>query len=571
MPLPAFALSYRDYLQNALGTNSSENASQPMSESEWNSLSPDQQWGFLGFGSGGVQVGANDPRYQALSTAFGGGDNNQVLVMPGTFDPANVNNRGVTRFTDPSHVGQGDGYYATPSSNATPAAQNQGGWSDREWALNTALLFAGGYFGAGALGGEGAMGGVDLGVGGGLDPETIALASGASPGAAAGTAGTAGTVAGGAAGAGGGTAGTVGAGTAGAGAAGGATAVGGGAAAGGGTAGTVAGGAAAGGGAVAAGDVAGGAAGGTAGGGVNWGQIIQSALGMGSGISGLVGRNGGATAYVPQWQAGADQMWQNLMHGAGDAYGAQRDALLPFLQNSFRAGSAEVPGVQGRMRDIANIDIDQANNLFTAGDQLRTSGRDLWTTANDPQGALRARMLGETQEQSRASSSLRGIGMGAQAAGLENEAVSNFGMNWEDRQLARQEAGLRGMTGAYNTAGMNTQAGVSDLTSAAQMNIGALSLPFDFANSYSGAMNNGIYNPAFGMMGNLASYLGLGQSGGNNAFNQGQTNLNNLTTGLGQFGNAGGWGALSRFFGGGGGGGGGSDGGVGNWDNWTTG
>jgi hypothetical protein len=157
MSTPAFTPRYEDYLGSAPGLNASENPTQPMSREQWDALPDAAKWGLLGYGSQGLSVSqqSGDPRYQGLADSVGGGDNHSVLVMPGTFD-SNVNNKGVPRFNDPSHVHQGDGYYATPSSNATAASQQQGGMSDLQWAIFVASLFGGG-----ALAGSGAGAGMD--------------------------------------------------------------------------------------------------------------------------------------------------------------------------------------------------------------------------------------------------------------------------------------------------------------------------------------------------------------------------------------------------------------------------
>jgi hypothetical protein len=147
-------LNYRDYLANAPGLNASENATAPMSEADWNALPPDQQWGLLGHGSQGISVNHFDPRYAALKPTVGGEPDRSVFVMPEQFN-SNYNNHGVQRFTDPSKVNQGQGYYASSEDNATPQAQDTGGMSDLQWALMVGSLFAGGAL-AGGMGATGA-------------------------------------------------------------------------------------------------------------------------------------------------------------------------------------------------------------------------------------------------------------------------------------------------------------------------------------------------------------------------------------------------------------------------------
>jgi hypothetical protein len=147
----AFALTYKDYLANAMGLNASENAAQPMSESQWNALPEASKWELMGHGSQGMAVNRFDPRYGDAKGETGGDADRSVFVMPGKMG-SNFNNKGVQRFTDPSKVHQGDGYYSSSEENATPDAQKLGGLSDKQWALLVASLFAGGAAAGGALG-----------------------------------------------------------------------------------------------------------------------------------------------------------------------------------------------------------------------------------------------------------------------------------------------------------------------------------------------------------------------------------------------------------------------------------
>jgi hypothetical protein len=204
--MAGFKLNYHDYLANAPGLNASENAAQPMSEADWNALTMEQQWGLMGHGSQGITVNQFDPRFQDLvDSGTSGGDNSRISVVRGNFDPAhNVNAKGIQAWKDPSQIHQGEGYYTSPDSNETADSQASGdGWSDWQWALFVAALGLGGYA-AGGLGATGAdvlaaapgegfgtagLGAgnaglapaVDLGINGGLDPETVDLATGNGP------------------------------------------------------------------------------------------------------------------------------------------------------------------------------------------------------------------------------------------------------------------------------------------------------------------------------------------------------------------------------------------------------
>jgi hypothetical protein len=160
----SFALTYQDYL-NSLPSNS-ESSSTPtpgMSEIEWNALPIEQRFKLIG--NGGLVIGRNDPRYAELFAQTGGEEGRPLSISPGKFDPANQSRNGegqiVQALKDPTHMFQGDGFWAHNPSEETPDAQKQGGMSDRQWALMAAALGLGAYGAtafAGAGGGAGAAG-----------------------------------------------------------------------------------------------------------------------------------------------------------------------------------------------------------------------------------------------------------------------------------------------------------------------------------------------------------------------------------------------------------------------------
>lgn len=104
------------------------------------------------------------------------------------------------------------------------------------------------------------------------------------------------------------------------------------------------------------------------------------------------------------------------------------------------------------------------NTLFgkgaNAGDPstLFGAGNQVWQTAQDPQQALYDRTLQQTQDQSRAATSARGIGMGPVAAGIENDATRNFNIDWQNQQLNRQTAGANTLADTYRAGTGQQQA-----------------------------------------------------------------------------------------------------------------
>lgn len=279
---------------------------------------------------------------------------------------------------------------------------------------------------------------------------------------------------------------------------------------------------------------------------VSWIPAIVAIAGMVSGGSDSGGNGGSSSSatYVPTGQGQADTNWQSIMSRLMGTAGGQADTLTPYLQSAFGNTANLYQQLQGRMGRYGGYMENQGTSLFGAADNLHHAGDDLYNTAKDPEGALRARLQQQTTDNSRAATSARGIGMSGEAAGLENQALSNFNMDWEDRQLGRQTQGLQGAVGAYDAAGRSALGGASLLDNSTNMFRGAGALPFQLSDMFSGSMAGGVYDPMRNLMANLQSYLGLGQSATGQSFGQGQTNMNNLVSGL----TSANWNSISNAF-----------------------
>jgi hypothetical protein len=305
------------------------------------------------------------------------------------------------------------------------------------------------------------------------------------------------------------------------------------------------------------------------------------------------GGMGGGQAYVPGGLGGADQWWQNLMGALGPSVSGTASAIQPQMAQSYwdmlgiptnelQRTADEAGGyyqnLAGQTDAFHNLLTDMYRTNVGAQGDLMGAGNQLWQTSLDPQQALQNRLQQQITDASRASTSSRGIGMSPEAAGIENDTVSRFLQDWQNQQLARQYQGLQGMTGAYSQAGEQGRLGGANL--AASNAMAALApqylqmstrtpfdmsqmiaqRPMDLSNMFASGMNQSIWGPMAGAMGQTIPYMNYGMGAQNNAFNQNQANLGNLTYGLQQFGktapNA--WSALSNLFtpsGGGGGGG----------------
>lgn len=269
--------------------------------------------------------------------------------------------------------------------------------------------------------------------------------------------------------------------------------------------------------------------------------------GGGGGGGGGSGGGVGGNTYVPTGSGGADQSWQDMLKQMQGGINGQTAQLSPDLLAAYQNMMKQYGPLATQMQGFGNTLAGNATTAFGDAGTLKAGGDALFNMGMDPQKAMYNQYMQNTQDTSRAGTSMRGIGMGAESAGIENQAVNNFNNQWQDKQVARAAQGLQGQTGAYDAAGRMSQLGNADLTGSVTMNQGAAQLPFAAANAYSAGMNQGVYGPESGMMGQIIPYLYAGQGAAGQAFGQGQTNLNNITTGAGQIGN---W--LTSQFGGGG-------------------
>lgn len=302
---------------------------------------------------------------------------------------------------------------------------------------------------------------------------------------------------------------------------------------------------------------------------MRFGMLITALFSLGLHLFGG-GSSGGSssfTPYSPTGLANADTAWQNFLNqemtniaGPMAATGSQLPSLYQQLIGNI--GNA-APGIEevasgqaapylanmaGQADQFHNILSDQAMKNYGAESTLQGAGNSIWNTALDPQSALKASMQQQVTDASRASTSSRGIGTSPEAAGIENQDVSKFLMDWQNQQLQRQATGLGAMTSAYDSSGKQGQAGGSNLTAsqtmsslAPQLLMQSATLPYQ---TTEGLLDSGISNatkfmnaeeatqlgPLAGIMGQIIPYLNYGSGAQANAFNAGQDNLSNLTS-----------------------------------------
>jgi hypothetical protein len=194
-------------------------------------------------------------------------------------------------------------------------------------------------------------------------------------------------------------------------------------------------------------------------------------------------------------------------------------------------GDPNAQGFQQGAGTASQLGQGAALGAYGAGGGLMGLGGQIANTAFDPQSALYNRTVQQLQDQTRAGESARGIANTPYGAGLENQALGNFNIDWQNQQLQRQIQGGQAAGGLVGQ-GAGLQAGAPGAY------YGASALPYQ--------TSQGIGQGQLGALGQIGqfgaagaqipqqqiqdylNYLGWG-TGAQNAGNQAQL-------GLGQFG-----------------------------------
>lgn len=228
---------------------------------------------------------------------------------------------------------------------------------------------------------------------------------------------------------------------------------------------------------------------------------------------------------------------------------SQLQSGIPQLQQLGQNVIAQLPGITGAYQNAGNYASNQAGLAASNAQGLTAAGQQVWNTALDPQKALYNRTLNQITQQDNAQQAARGLTMSPVGQELSNQAISNFNIDWQNQQLARQLAGLQGLGSAYGNATNMGVAGSNLMNSAAQNAYLGAAMPVQLGNAALQAPL-GLINSAYPLLnaGNVANaaqaglgmqYMGLGQSGAalglNAAFGQAGAQANGLNS-LGQLG-----------------------------------
>lgn len=257
------------------------------------------------------------------------------------------------------------------------------------------------------------------------------------------------------------------------------------------------------------------------------GSLVSGA--MSPGTSG--GSGGGPSYYIPTGLGTADTTWQGLLSNINNVYNTNdlnqyglsslwsgvnaNTQYGPAYQNAANAAGQGYTNAGTALTNLGNLDLATQRQLLGAGQSVFNMGLD-------PQSALYDRTLNQLTQQTGATNSMYGLGSSAAGAGVQNQALSNFNIDWQNNQLQRALQGLQGYTGAATTAGQYGQAGANALTQAPQYTLAGGATPYttaqtiaatpgNLANTFGSFLNQNVYGPAEGIMGQTIPYMNYGQ------------------------------------------------------------
>jgi hypothetical protein len=167
---------------------------------------------------------------------------------------------------------------------------------------------------------------------------------------------------------------------------------------------------------------------------------------------------------------------QSTFANAGNAIGQQQgtyDALgasvLPqagqttqnLVNNPFAPQA-----IQGA-QTAAGMGTAGATTNFNTGMSLVPYAQQILNTGMDPQNALYAQQLQQTRDQSNVNNAQAGVAETPYGAGVTNQAVTNFNIDWLNNELSRQTQAA-GAAGSLDTqaSGLYTPAGSQMVQSA---------------------------------------------------------------------------------------------------------
>ncbi|QGZ54296.1 hypothetical protein [Paraburkholderia acidiphila] len=261
------------------------------------------------------------------------------------------------------------------------------------------------------------------------------------------------------------------------------------------------------------------------------GAAVSSAMSPGT-SGGSSGGSGGPSYYIPTGLGTADTTWQNLLNGAVSAQNGISDQLPYYgqsLNGGLQAGSTYAPGYENAASNAAQYYnglgstlAQQSNQNFNMQQALQGAGQSVFNLGLDPQSALYNSTLNQLQQQTGATNSMYGLGSSAAGAGVQNQALSNFNIDWQNNQLSRALQGLQGYGQIANVAGNYGQLASNQASQVPSylLQAGQLpyttgqtiaSLPGTLAGQYASGVEQGPLSSASSIMSGIIPYMNYGQ------------------------------------------------------------
>jgi len=241
----------------------------------------------------------------------------------------------------------------------------------------------------------------------------------------------------------------------------------------------------------------------------------------------------GSSYYVPTGLPQADQIWQGLLDSLGDSYYANANPQNQIALGAENAGinAANQYGPQyqnaansaaGTYAGLAGVLNNQANANFGTQQSLLDAGQNVYSMGLDPQNALYNRTAQQLRDQTGATNSMYGLGSSAAGAGVANQALSNFNIDWQNNQLSRALQGLQGYGQAAGVAGQYGELASNQAQAAPGYALLSGQLPYttaqtiaatpgSLASTYGQYLNSNLYGPAEGIQNQIIPYMNNGQ------------------------------------------------------------
>ena len=271
--------------------------------------------------------------------------------------------------------------------------------------------------------------------------------------------------------------------------------------------------------------------------------------------SGGYQQGGNTGSYVPLDLQGQNQNWLNVLsqiqnnNVPAQLYPQIASTAQGVVNNPYAAPAQTAANSAGQSStNVGGMDLTNAGNLSSTGNALLPYATQILDMGLDPQSALYNRTLGQVTDQINAQNAASGIGTSPAGAGITDQALSNFNIDWQNNALNRANT-------AAGAASTINQAGGSDITQAGNIgNAGVTAqnaggqLPYaqygtnlgnilTALNAQSAAGLNTNTVPQ-GVLNALQSYMGLGQTAYANSNNAANTNFTNTLTAANAAGNA---------------------------------